>query len=122
MSLARRLPGALGQPGAGGEVLDPGKALYAVDLVEDHKSQDGANAEDGLEKMERPRIVSCRHSVDVPLEVGDDTVVVPDELEVDGCERDLLQYVQNEGVREDEEDDPASPAFRIHRGSMGRRH
>jgi len=51
---------ALHQPGIGEEVLDPGKALDVVELVEERESEDGADTGDRLEELERVGILDSR--------------------------------------------------------------
>ena len=74
------------------------KAGNVVDLVEDRHGKDFPDAWNRTEQMEQALVMNLGFSGQIKLEVGDDFIVMADELEVDldalGCTDigELLRY------------------------------
>ena len=74
--------GALHQLGRGGEVLDGGEAIDVVDLVEDHQSQDLADARHRAQAGEGVDVMDLGGLGDVELDLIEEPIVVIDQRQV----------------------------------------
>src|SRR5437867_1442640 len=77
--LAARLVGAADQAGVAEEVADLRKPADVVDLVEQHQSEDLADAGDRTQPMERVDVVHLGGAGQVQFDVAQERVVLVDE-------------------------------------------
>lgn len=81
--LAGRLPGALDQAGVGSEILNSGKTVNVVDLVEDREGKDFPDAVHGSQEMEGGGIVQSGRAEDIVFQGAEETIVMADEIEIE---------------------------------------
>ncbi len=83
VAFPRRFLGAFDQTAIGHEVLDPGEAAHSMDFVEQHHTQNLADAGDGWQPLHGVRVVRLGRLHDGQLHVAEQLVIAANQGEID---------------------------------------